>query len=317
MNNPRLRLAVACLLTAGCLAGVGATAAQGSARPAAGTPSAPNGDILVGFNRDLYLVRADGSQRRRLTWSGGIDQASFSPDGTRVVYSRVVPSRRDLFVMTLDGARVTRLTNTPETDEDYPAWSPDGTRIAFDQTDRHGNGSINIMPARAGAKSTVLRRNGVDEPGCRQALYWPPRWSPSRNELAMARMCGTFTTSIALVRPSGALVKTLPAGDRWLTTLDYDPTGNQIVTANGLSLFRMRRDTGKITMVLPPGPDYRPYVWDPVWSPDGSQIAFDMDEDDWGATDVHVITTGGTRQHIAFETGGKGTASPLDWRPAR
>jgi dipeptidyl aminopeptidase/acylaminoacyl peptidase len=37
----------------------------------------------------------------------------------------------DIWVMDADGTNQTNLTNTPDTNEGQPAWSSDGTRIAF------------------------------------------------------------------------------------------------------------------------------------------------------------------------------------------
>ena len=37
----------------------------------------------------------------------------------------------DIWVMNPDGSDPTNLTNTPELNEMLPAWSPDGTRIAY------------------------------------------------------------------------------------------------------------------------------------------------------------------------------------------
>lgn len=49
----------------------------------------------------------------------------------------------DIFTMKADGSEVTNLTNNPATDES-PAWSPDGTRIAF-VSDRSGGRDIYLM----------------------------------------------------------------------------------------------------------------------------------------------------------------------------
>ena len=37
----------------------------------------------------------------------------------------------DIFVMNADGTDQTNLTRTADWEEDHPAWSPDGSRIAY------------------------------------------------------------------------------------------------------------------------------------------------------------------------------------------
>jgi hypothetical protein len=84
---------------------------------------------------NIYDVER-GRVVKRLTFGlNGIMMPSWSPDGTRLVFTGLDGGLSDLFVTDLDG-RLTRLTG-----DRYaallPAWSPDGSRIAF-TTDRAG-----------------------------------------------------------------------------------------------------------------------------------------------------------------------------------
>jgi Tol biopolymer transport system component len=68
---------------------------------------------------------------------------SWSPDGTKIVFTARRGGNHQIYVMNTDGTNPTRLTNNDAEDE-YPSWSPDGTKIAF-TSDRDGNYEIYVM----------------------------------------------------------------------------------------------------------------------------------------------------------------------------
>jgi Tol biopolymer transport system component len=102
---------------------------------------------LVGIEAhcDVYAVGRDGSGLRKLAERAR--DAAFSPDGSSIAFvtdrdengryatgSDEDAYADELYVMDADGGSPRRLTRTHELSERAPAWSPDGTRIAFERT---------------------------------------------------------------------------------------------------------------------------------------------------------------------------------------
>lgn len=82
---------------------------------------------------DVYTIHSDGTNNTLLTKNRKFQDisATWSPDGTRIVYSRCgFESNCDLFTMDPDGSGKDRITNT-KADEYGAAYSPNGRWFVF------------------------------------------------------------------------------------------------------------------------------------------------------------------------------------------
>ena len=75
----------------------------------------------------IYVMNADGSNVRQLTFENWSDWPDWSNDGSQITYT----SNDDIYVIKADGSgQSVNLTNSPEKDG-RSSWSPDGTQIAW------------------------------------------------------------------------------------------------------------------------------------------------------------------------------------------
>ncbi len=159
------------------------------------------------WTTDLYWMDLNGNKPKRLTTNPGIDQmADWSPSGDMIVFTRTTSATAnlrtaELYLMTVasDGTPGTpkklTVTETPGADV-YPAWSPDGTMIAF----RCGNRSdicyttVVLLP-----DGTPVSPPGIpltSDPGSGHFyLDTTPTWSADSKEIMFARICIDFPHS--------------------------------------------------------------------------------------------------------------------------
>ncbi|MEA2273295.1 MAG: large repetitive protein [Solirubrobacteraceae bacterium] len=124
--------------------------------------------IVVRSDRDgdteIYVMNTDGTNLVQLTFNDIFDSApAWSPDGTQIAFERslatsqdgITPNREgngpgyatdEIWVMNADGSNQRQLTNNSAHDEG-PAWSPDGTQIAFTSERDADNSEIYVMNA--------------------------------------------------------------------------------------------------------------------------------------------------------------------------
>src|SRR6266508_1693938 len=97
-----------------------------------------------------------------------------TPTIEQVAFATGVDGHWEIFTVDTDGTEATPLTDL-ETNQFHPAWSPDGTRIAFDAQSGEGDMQIRVMDANGSNLQTL-----TDGP----AWNYLPAWSPDGDRIA-------------------------------------------------------------------------------------------------------------------------------------
>jgi TolB protein len=221
----------------------------------------------------------------------------------------------DIYVIAPDGSGLKRLTTSPLQESD-PAWSPDGSRIAFvryascplhlpacalDLVSGNvvaGSGAVFVMNAD-GSHVRQLTKNmpGVNE----------PTWSPDGARIAYS--AGDLANSLYVMNADGSHVRRIASG----MEPDWSPDGKSLLLLTGFAgdIGRVSVAGGRVSIKVS---GFQDGAQDPAWSPDGTRFAYSLENGRYryvlytvgaNGAGTKALVTGGDSLQPAWSPDGK------------
>ena len=245
---------------------------------------------------------------------GGDDEVSRPrPSGEeRIAFSSKRYGDFDLYTMRPDGTGLRRLTaneglGANEADDYEPAWSPDGTRIAFLSTRDHPGDDDNSR------ELYVIDADGRSEKRLTEnrAAEYSPTWSPDGTRIAFLRRLATGEAAVFAIDAEGGGESRITEPRAALeVSLDWSPDGKRLVVTRvfagaarpSADVYALDADDGDETRLTHAGGA----DGDAAWSPDGSKLVFVSDRDQNGPCLFHDCVGHATEIYVMDADGGDG-----------
>ncbi|HEY0159035.1 MAG TPA: protein kinase [Thermoanaerobaculia bacterium] len=212
---------------------------------------------------------------KQLTFDDGVEVApAISPDGQTFVFTRGTGPAADIYLQRVDGRNAINLTKRCRSFDGQPAFSPDGSQIAY-RSECDGGG-IFVM----GATGESARRVGTD--------CFNPSWSPDGRQLVCAGETVSQTPTsrgsrspLWVVDVQNGMKHKLYDGDG--VQPSWSPNGHRIAFWGTVGqsaqrdLWTIEPAAKEPAKTIVRATSDLSVDWNPLWSPDGQHLYFGSD----------------------------------------
>ena len=252
----------------------------GTGRPAHAVPPAP---AAIGARQTTEIVGLDGTVQRTIP---GLPPNAYglavSPDGSQVAFADGPLEEARIGIIAIDGSHSRWLTTTG-LNADMPAWSPDGTKLAFVATATGSSNGRDLYVIDAdGSNLRQLTSDAASED--------QPNWSPDGSTIM-------YRSGSKREFNNDQEIWTIPADGGSPTRLTHDqipdeepawsPTGRTIVYVHGTDVWSMGANGSSAHRVMRG-------AFAPRWSPDGTRIMA-----------LKYVSANVPAQHLSFRGSGQ------------
>jgi dipeptidyl aminopeptidase/acylaminoacyl peptidase len=265
----------------------------------------PDGrQFAIARNGQIELVSSEGGWPTVLTsTTGGKQGPRWSPDGTSLAFI----SEGAVWKVSASGGQPVRLTEggkgagDPRTAADRdPQWSPDGKWILF-ETGRRGNSDLGVV-SRDGLTTTLLTTSPADEGSA--------VWSPDGTHIAYVERSPEHFSGRLFVAEFDTASGRFKSDAKAIYTAKEDRGGGWSIrrpewTPDGKALAVVLQDSGwdKVYLISADGGAPQAITTgqsedeNPVFSPDGKQIAFVSNRDNAEERRIWIADSDGGHPH--------------------
>ncbi|PWB76616.1 MAG: Tol-Pal system beta propeller repeat protein TolB [Holophagae bacterium] len=236
---------------------------------------------------ELWVMDWNGSNPKQLTKHGSIALAPvWAPDGNRMIFTSYLRGAPALFELIPQEGYLRPLWSQGGVNSSA-SFSPDGSQIAF-ASSVDGNTDIYTMPAGGGTPRRLTTARGIDT---------QPAWAPNGRQIAFTST-RAGSPQIFLMDSDGSNVRQLTFEGNFHDEATWSPDGTRIACTTRESrtfqLATIDAVTGARQVLTGPGNNESP-----VFSPDGSMLAFSSDRT--GKPQIFVTDADGVPHQLTAE----------------